>query len=154
MQRILFLDVDGPLIPSGMYAINLRASWERLCSPICIAIVNQICEDSGCKIVLNSTHSRDGAKAIEDLEREGLRHFHDSVPTTRYPSKGHSSNARWYAVQKWIEKSGEEINWIAIDDDPFTQNKRLIVVDFDIGITWKEYTKAAEIWGFKKKLIL
>lgn len=148
-KRILFLDVDGPLIPSGMYIINMRASWERLCSPICIAIVNRLCEDAGAKIVLNSTHSRDGAPAIADLTKAGIEEhrWHETVPMTNYPNKL-SGGSRWEAIQDWQERCGE-VNWVAFDDDNFTRDERLVLIDFDVGVTLQHYNQAAKLWGLK-----
>ncbi len=150
MQKILFLDVDGPLIPSGMYLVHKNASYERKCSPICVAIVNELCRKADAKIVLNSTHSREANIAIEDLKREGLERFHD-IATTNYPNKM-SGGDRMAAIEDWQERCGG-VDWIAFDDSNFTENERLVLIDFDVGITLKHYNKAAEMWGLKPIII-
>jgi len=152
MQKILFLDVDGPLIPSGMYVINKMCSFERTCSPIAVAIVNKLCKNAEASIVLNSTHNIDGEKAKEELIREGLvaSYFHESWKTA-YPNK-FSGGSRMECIEEWIEDHGEA-DWIAFDDSHFTDDERLILIDFDVGITLRHYNMAGEIWGISPILI-
>jgi hypothetical protein len=153
MQRILFLDVDGPLIPSGMYVINRRASWERMCSPICVAIVNELCRKADAKIVFNSTHNRDGSRALADLAREGLDvdFFHEDAMTGYFQDL--SVGTRMGAIEDWMEKNGEA-DWIAFDDSNFTDNERLILIPFEVGITPHHYHLASEIWKIEPIIVL
>jgi hypothetical protein len=163
MSRILFLDVDGPLIPSGMYLINRMASFQRLCSPIAVAVVNRLCKESGAKIVMNSSHNNDDA-LLTDLIREGIEgdYFHKEWRTV-FPAVVNGLRRdppRFQAIQKWIsENSNVGVDWICFDDYKFISDghpdaNRLIYVDFDHGIHPGHYNEAAQIWNVKGILIL
>lgn len=162
MNRIIFLDIDGPMIPSSMYFIDRNASWNRTISPVGVAIVNRLVEESGAKIVTNSSHNNlviesTGADLRADLIRAGIPEasFHEDW-RTKYPFVGRlteDDSNRMVAIREWMQRNGEA-DWIAFDDVKFTTDNRLILVDFDSGITTREFNKAADLWKLGGVLIL
>jgi hypothetical protein len=82
--RICFLDIDGPIINAGCFGISKDASEMRsIMSTSAIGFLNLLCDETGAKIVTNSSHSyHDVADRTlrEDLIRWNLKrlHFHDN----------------------------------------------------------------------------
>jgi len=155
MQKVLFLDVDGPLIPSTTFFVNPAASKHRHLSPYAVAIVNRLCEDAKAKIVMNTYHNSDGLKLRDDLLVNGIKEevLHPEWQT-KYPHGLLSAEmaTRLAAIQEWEARNGEA-DWLAFDDSHFTQDPRLILVDFDAGITTKEYMKARKAWGLSTFMV-
>lgn len=157
MDKILFLDVDGPIIPSTMYFTHVDPSYNRDYSPQCIAIINRICKESGCKVVMNTTHNTEPRELRTSMIAQDFRkeYFHET-PHTRFPFTSPDNpynvwpntddHPRMEAIKYWIKANGE-VDWIALDDVEFTDNERLVLVNYDIGLTLKEYNQVGEIWG-------
>lgn len=147
LPRIIFLDIDGPLIPTPCYYIDPMCSMERtVFSTTAIGYVNEICRVTGAKVVFNSTHNThvptnsdvdDRIRTLRyDAIKWGLKSFyiHDDW-RTEYPNpKGgkFSEHRRLTAVRNWITKNGE-VNWIALDDDHFHFDRQYLI-DFDVGV--------------------
>lgn len=49
--RIIFLDIDGPMIPGTRYLINRSCSFDRDFPAETIAVINEVCHRTGAKIV-------------------------------------------------------------------------------------------------------
>jgi hypothetical protein len=152
-SKILFLDVDGPLIPSGMYAIDPKAMQNRTFSPIAVALVRNFCEKHDIKIVMNTMHNKwprlcEKYNAVftvkDDLVRAGIPEelFHESWQT----NYGIDENlGRYDAIKLWqthrrIENFDIDIVWVCFDDAEFLKKDhydrhRLILIDFNHGIT-------------------
>lgn len=167
MQRIIFLDIDGPVIPSSQFFVDKHASYSRVFAPSCLAIVKRLLEDADAKLVTNSTHNvldrcldwdvPDGARfdLRQDLVAAGIpkERIHDDWRTL-YPHGGKFSGSinRLDAINAWQAENGEA-DWIAFDDCDFG-HERLILVDYDYGISTPHYNKAAEIFGIKPFIVL
>jgi len=156
-MKIAFLDIDGPMIPAGQYLINRRCSWERDFPAIPIACMNALCERSGAKIVLNTTHNSpiDGVPDIKEmLIKAGLKaeHFHAEAKT-EYPDVI-ADNRRQKAVFNWLDKHPGVTHWVAFDDEKFTEDENLIHVDLDSGIHVGHINQALGILGGKPFIVL
>jgi hypothetical protein len=152
MQKLIFLDIDGPMIPSGMSLIHPHASWKRMLSPICVAVLKEMLKKSDAYLVTNSTHNVDlnGEPSIRDvLISYGIpdEAFHRNWKTD-YPDV-----SRDVAVKKWLAENGE-YDWIALDDARFMEDTRVVYVDFDTGLTPAHYNEVAEMWGLPEIIIL
>jgi hypothetical protein len=53
------------------------------------------------------------------------------------------------SIKKWLLENGGP-DWIAFDDESFTDDPRLILVDRDAGITLINMWQALEKFGVKK----
>lgn len=157
MDRVIFLDMDGPMIPAGMFFINSMASFNRLCSPIAVAIINRLCRESDAKLVMNTYHNTAGLALKTDLIREGINeeYFHEHWHTI-FPhgirSVDEKITDRMAGIQQWMIDHGE-VDWLCFDDADFTNDERLIRVDFDYGIGAKEFDKACRFWNLRPFLI-
>jgi HAD domain in Swiss Army Knife RNA repair proteins len=153
--KVVFLDIDGPIINAGCYGINKAASLSRrVMNTSAIGWVNILCEFSEAKLVTNSTHNRDDATmSVRDLKGDlinwGLKkeYFHEDW-RTKYAT---TLFDRHVAIQHWLDKNGDH-DWVCFDDYFFKDDPRLVLVDMNDGITYNDFKKAAEIFGIENKL--
>lgn len=57
MTRILFLDIDGVMIPATQQLLDPNSSWKRNFPQTTIAVINEICKRTEARIVFNTTHN-------------------------------------------------------------------------------------------------
>lgn len=152
--KVIFLDIDGPMIPATMFLLNRMCSHERQCSPLAIAVMNRLCQNTGAKIVFNTTHNKnwDGVDSIETaLVAQGLNsdHIHPTDPKTTYPF-----NRRDVAVTTWLAKHPEVTDWVALDDAKFTDKENLILVEPDGGLHLGHMNLACQMLGGEQYIVL
>ncbi len=139
-MKILFLDVDGPLIPARMYYDGIPrrpfdGTW--LYDPVAIGMVNALCNKYGAKIVYNSSHNDDGPAHMRaqatanDLDH----HLHPTDWITKFP--GDTDN-RAQGITEWLLRHPEVTNWVDVDDFA-VQVTNFALVDFKIGMTLDTY---------------
>ena len=153
--KVIFLDIDGPIINAGCYGINKAASMSRrVMNTSAIGWVNMLCEFGAAKVVTNSTHNRDDATmSVRDLRGDlihwGLKeeYFHQNW-RTRYAIDVFD---RYNAIWDWMDKNGDH-DWVCFDDYFFKDDPRLVVVDMNDGITYNNFETAAKLFGIEKKL--
>jgi hypothetical protein len=152
--KIIFLDIDGPMIPATMILVDRMASERRLFPPTTIAVLNRLCSATGAKIVLNTSHSESAAPVptIEEaLVSHGFKtdYFHLSDRKTEYPRM-----PRHEAVKDWLGRHPEVTDWIALDDSRFTDEPNLIWIDPDAGLHLGNLNEALKRLGAKPCVIL
>lgn len=161
MQRIIFLDIDGPVINTPCYWVDSRASTQRaIMNTQSIGILNQLCKIAGAKIVTNSTHNtwpvrETGRSLKQDLVKWGIpeTNFHEtwrtSYPWPKDRIGATNRSRRMWGIQEWIDEHGE-CDWICFDDEVFTDDPRLFVIDFDRGIDYDVYLNVLKHWNKDK----
>lgn len=173
LARVIFVDIDGPMIPSYMYLGNTLASYERNFSPYAVKALNEFCERSGAQIVFNSFHNyqmsthRAGDGEIlsndENLRdaatRNGiLSEYIHSDWRTAYAKIGASDHqkTRHGAIMQWMDAHPNVNDWVAIDDADFTvlAAGKQILIDFDYGFTVKEMNVALQKFNSRPLIIL
>lgn len=147
MQRIIFLDIDGPVISTPQHFMDYGCATKRsIVNTNAIGILNRLCNRAEAKIVTNSSHNYFDTQTGDlraDLIRHGIKseHFHDDW-RTKYPY--HSKpmyHSRESAILEWQDRNGE-VDWICFDDIQFTESNRLMLVDFDRGIDYPLFLRA------------
>lgn len=152
-KRVIFLDIDGPVIPFSMFLINRMASHDRVLAPIPVAVVREICKRADAKVVFNTTHNSPAA-GVDDIEvaivKAGLpaSALHSDVKTI-YPQID-----RDLAVGEWLNRHPEVEDWIAFDDVRFTDKDNLIWVDPDAGLHLGHMNAALDRWNCTQFLVL
>lgn len=152
-NRIVFLDIDGPIIPFSAFLLDKMCSWHRIIPAIPVAVVAEVCKRSGAKVVFNTTHNTP-MKDIDDIEiaivKAGLpvEMIHPDIKT-KYPSL-----PRDVAVIEWLHRHLEVDDWIAFDDARFTKANNLIWVDPDAGLHLGHLNEALNRWGCTQFLVL
>lgn len=154
VDKVIFLDIDGPMIPATMFLINRMASWEREFPATTIAVINRLCENTGAKVVFNTTHNTSivGVKDIEEaMVDAGFKreHLHPSDLKTEYPVV-----PRDQAVIRWLADHPEVTHWVALDDAKFTADERLILVDPDAGLHVGHLNLAIDQLGGERVIML
>ena len=137
-MRIIFLDVDDPLIPTHLYFEDVLVSHNlSMASTVAIALMNRLCKISQAKIVMNITHNNNN-KLIDKLTHLGIKaiNFHEDCRTD-YPN-----HTRKDAVDGWLYKHKNVEKFIIFDDVYFYDRISQIVIDFDSGIMYKDYIAA------------
>lgn len=169
MNKYIFLDIDGPVIPEGCYYINRNASFDRTFSNVCIGFVKKLLELSDAKLVTNSMHNyhtRAGThlgNLRDDLVTAGIPQeaFHD-VWRTQFGHPTFSTHnwrtdevhPRLRAINKWLDQwGGENPQWLGFDDEDYRSPNQLLV-NFNDGITHAQFAEACDRFGVKKPLIL
>jgi hypothetical protein len=153
LAPVIFLDIDGPMIPATMFLIDRMCSFNRNFPATTIAVVNDLCKRTGAKIVFNTTHNRpfNGVPDIDvALVEQGLNaaHLHDDKHTL-YPSI-----PRDVAIKEWLARHDEVEAWVAIDDVLCADPEHMILVDPDAGVHVGHLNDAVRILGGKPCLIL
>jgi len=153
MNRVVFLDIDGPIIPFSMYLVNRMASHHRIIPKIPIAVVNELCKRGNAKVVFNTTHNNnwDGVPDIDvACVRAGLspENIHHDTKT-RYPQI-----SRDQAVIDWLKKHPETTDWVAFDDAKFIEDERLVWVDPDAGLHLGHLNQVLDRWNIPQFLVL
>lgn len=149
MQRIAFLDVDGPLIPGRMYfrvgaTYSSQLDFYSFC-PTIVDMLNYLTDATGAKIVFNSTHNDRGAEiAVKQAEYNRLRNLHHDV-LTGFPDAEFSvaPDARVRAIEKWLVKHPEVTHHCVFDDAPLG-GENFRQVEFNEGITTSHIAWALE----------
>ncbi len=158
-NRIVFLDLDGPLINTGCFGISKNASMLRqVMNTSSIGWLNILTRETGARIVCNSTHNYEimqGRNLQQDLIRHGLdaEYLHADWRTL-FPNTHEWSmqSNRLIAILEWQSRHPEVEKWVCFDDIKFSDNdERLIVVDFDDGILKCHIQKAFNIFGVQPK---
>jgi hypothetical protein len=151
-QKVVFLDVDGPLINTPMFYLDPQCSIKRTTvNTQAVAYVKRLCKLTGAKVVMNTTHNAhvmDGRSVKDDLVRWGMPedYFHMNWRTD-YPSY-----RRGLCVENWLKANGAD--WVAFDDDKFTDDPRLVLIDFDLGVDKAAFNKALKHFGYRGDAVI
>jgi hypothetical protein len=166
-QRIIFIDIDGPIINTPCYYVDTTASIRRsVMNTQAIGYVNKLAKLASARIVTNSTHNNftvkeTGRTLRDDLIKWGLKteYIHENWRTT-FPwpdlesDPDHPTHRRLRGIMEWEQANGEA-DWIAFDDERFMENDaRLMLVDFDLGIDYNLFTKACDHWNITIKAMI
>lgn len=156
MTNLIFLDVDGVVIPSSMLLYDRNAYSNRTMSNTSIGVLNWLCTKADAKIVTNSTHNSQTifGKTLKDsfIENGILEtNFHQDWKTTF----SISCDSKYNAIQYWLNKNHmENERWIAFDDMQFTKSHNLILIDPDDGLLLHHAKKALIKFGIKISTVL
>lgn len=154
MSKILFLDIDGPMIPSRAAILTPgNGIWARF-DPVAVAHINDICKQ-GVKIVLSSSWRSHGvlycglALAANGIDT-GFLHTFWCTKKHRGPLK--TVQRRAAEIKEWlkeVENGGEEVtHWAAIDDiDMGEYLENFVHVNTLDGIMLKHVTKLHRLLG-------
>lgn len=153
MNKVIFLDIDGPVIPINVSVYE--SVFRTTCNPESIEYLNLLCDETGAKIVTNSMHNYEdwiGSELREDLVHWGLdpNYFHDGwrtiFPHVDYekinsPVRG---IGRLAAIEDWIQKNGDT-SWVCFDDRKFSELANLIHIEDGRGIKEHHFDSALDI---------
>jgi hypothetical protein len=148
MSRILFLDIDGVLLPQRAYVLPNQTNnpYVTVFDPCAVAMLNSALAKQGRKIVVHSSWVKHwtAPEIFKHLLEQGVAeaHFHEDWYTDPH------FHWRYDRVRDWMSRHKEVTDWVVIDDElPKSEedgrflNGHAIFTDFDEGITVSIYHK-------------
>ena len=155
MNKIIFLDIDGPVIDidSPVIVSELRLTHNHRS----IEMLNELCRKTGAKIVTNSMHNYNDPynnTLRDDLIMWGIDedYFHNEWRTI-FPHVDYSSVnspvrgiGRLIAIEAWLAENGN-YDWICFDDRKFSDSHRLIHIADGLGIREQHVQQALEVFS-------
>ena len=156
-DKIIFLDIDGPMIPYTSFLFNTHASFDQELDDRCVKVLRKIIDASGAKIVFNTTHNTMLYPSETDTVPGLINQFTkvgfaaDIHPTvcTIYPDVDRKT-----AILRWLNENGSEgRKWVVLDDVEI-RDVRAYLTDADLGIGIGEYNHCAEWLEFKRFIAL
>jgi len=158
-MRIIFLDIDGPII--NVSSLVMVSELRLACNKVSIQLLNDLCLESGAKIVTNSMHNYHlpyGKTLKEDLIHWGIdpTHFHNDWRTI-FPNIDYTDVTstvrgigRLIAINQWIADNGE-CDWVCFDDRKFTESKRLVYIEDGEGLQDEHILAAIEVFSLRQE---
>lgn len=144
-MKILFLDIDGPLIPGRAYTMPGQTKGiVKTFDPCAVGLINFWCKSRKWKLVLHSSWVQilGGEDTYLHCLSQGLNkdHFHKDAWCDEH------ENWRYTRVAKWLKEHPETTHYMILDDEPYKIDlfgkyphpadisNHLILVDFEDGI--------------------
>jgi len=170
-MNIIFVDIDGPLLPQKMHLFeqNHKGGIENppIFDPMAVRIFNIWAKYGNAKIVFSTNWAAnfddDELKLIMEVNGLGFD-YHEHVTTPkRMRSDRHDEIINWLAMHS---KKGDK--FIAVDDDtkcqyiePIINEQRTevdatgkwIQVSFENGISWDNYVDGCEVLGIDRDIV-
>ncbi len=147
-MKIIFLDIDGPLIPLRMFFGGSRPynydARSFVYDPVAVGMINKLAETTGAQVVFNSAHCENTGEVMAHQARvNGLAHMHEKGKTDYIFNR---DLTRESAMYNWMQRFGRPEKWIVIDDcDMKLANQ--IVVNYDAGLSIHDFVKAHHLLG-------
>jgi HAD domain in Swiss Army Knife RNA repair proteins len=146
MSKILFLDIDGVLLPGRAYMLPNQTNnpYVTVFDPCAVSMLNKACEKQGRQIVVHSSWVKHWSKD------EIFNHLQEQeVNTSLFHEDWYTDpqfHWRYDRVRDWMSRHKEVTDWVVVDDelakseeDMRFLNGHAIFTDFDEGITLKNF---------------
>lgn len=137
-SHVIFLDIDGPMIPTRAYYLPGQTAIVSLFDPCASSMLSNLLEQrDDIRIVISSTHGQHGKQHIIDLfELNELdpNKLHTDWITPRKMSSYRSLEIAW-----WLSDHPEVTNWVAIDDEMLNREivPNFAKCDTHNGFSWR-----------------
>lgn len=164
-MKVLFLDIDGVLNSERTTVANDtedgRNKFKTICNssasrgylyeatlmhldPISVKLINKLCEDTQCKIVVSSTHRQN------HRNREALKEYMTSLGVTGEVIDGTPAlyTIRGAEIKRWLESNPDVTQYAIVDDgiDMLPEQEDFFVrVDPLEGLSYANFTKLRRI---------
>lgn len=158
IERIIFQDVDGPLIPLRMYFGGTRpfdkSTGSFIYDPIAVGMLVSLCQKFNAAVVFNTAHNENTDEIM--MHQARYNHLasvmHPTAPCTDFIRKTHD---RFGAIDDWLKLHPEipPTQWVVIDDMP-VHKTRQVKVDYTMGMTLANYQEVCELFGEKQPKII
>jgi len=153
MSKIIFQDIDGPLIPLRMYFIGGRPFNQQVGSfiydPVAVWMIKHLCQKFDAKVVLNSAHNECSYEAMKkQADFNGLGDVIHQDLKTKFPN----TPDRLSAIEEWLSRHEDITEWIVIDDMPVDSSRnvahsRQVPINYNIGMTVESFKHACHLFG-------
>ena len=115
MKKIIFLDIDGPMIPARAYFLPKQSFIVTQFDPCATGMLLHLIKLTNARIVMSSVHRMQGKDHILKLfEQNGIpsKHLHRDWHTSL-----DQSLSRTEEIQSWLDDHQDIDYYIAIDDE-------------------------------------
>lgn len=137
--KIIFLDIDGPMIPMRAYHLPNQTSPVSMFDPCAVAMLNRLLAFSQAKIVCSSTWGMMGYdRWMELLGKNGID---TSVVHKDWITPRRMSSYRINEIKWWLDEHPEVVDYVAIDDEDlkFDWVPKAVKCDGYEGFSWRNY---------------
>lgn len=146
-MKILFLDIDGVVLPGRAYSLPYQTKpIVKKFDPCSVALLNDACEQGGWKIVIHSSWLRywnaaDGESVKNHCIEEGIKekHFHEESECSP------QLHWRYDRIDDWLSRHKEVEDFIILDDTPpeegYPRTDKVLLTNFEEGITLEVFRK-------------
>lgn len=151
-QNVIFLDIDGPMIPGRMY-YTPDAQWddvekEFVYDPIAVKMVNQLCHELNAVVVMNSAHNDQSSE--RKMKFNGLKFFPTWGPLcTQFRTMGNHNKKT--CVEHYVYEHQGNIERFVILDDENMDHPNQVLIDFNVGISIGNYFDAYSVLNGKPR---
>lgn len=143
MTRIVFLDIDGPMIPVRAYYLpNQTRPIVSMFDPVATSLLLKLLNDSGAQLVISSSWRKQGKAAIRELlANNGIdpNRLHKDWATD-----GKFSSQRIHEIKWWLDDHPEVTHYVAIDDEDLLVDfvPNAVLADTYEGLSYRNYLEA------------
>ncbi|HXX05873.1 MAG TPA: HAD domain-containing protein [Candidatus Bathyarchaeia archaeon] len=121
MKSVLFLDIDGVMVPFGMVGRDEGIYDHDPFDKGCVKILNTIIDQTDCEIIISSTwkHFFDLKQIQEIFQWNGvIKAPIDVTPNSEETIDEEPEDIKCHEISKWLSKNKTKIShgWCAIDD--------------------------------------
>lgn len=156
-QKVIFLDIDGPMIPYRCLFLPDQPPVMELFDPVAVSLLNRACQDYGWQIVIHSSWVKimGGEKTLEHCISQGLepRFFHKDAYVDEHLAW------RYTRVAKWLQDHPEITKYCILDDEPYEKDNqyhpdiphppgmadRLILINYYDGFLFRIFNRIREM---------
>lgn len=152
-DRIIFLDIDGPMIPYRCLFLPNQTKIMKVFDPVAVGLINNLCEEHDHKIVLHTSWVQiiGGPETLEHCHEQGLKpeHFHQDAFCDE------KVNWRYDRVAKWLHEHPGTSRYAIVDDDLFQQGSykhyptgmkgHMVQVNYYTGFLFHEYNEVLRV---------
>lgn len=151
MTKIIFLDIDGPMIPYRCMCLPGQTVPWTLFDPVAVSLINDLCAKNGFKVVLHTSWVRimGGQQTKDHCISQGINpdHFHSDAYCDE------NISWRYTRVAEWLSRHPEVESYVILDDDPYQADLnfpiqhqegmalRVILVNYYTGFLFHEYNE-------------
>lgn len=119
MTKILFLDIDGPMIPGRCYTMPGQTKpIVKTFDPVAVGILNNLCQRKGWRIVLHTSWIRvfGSQETYDHCIAQGLKpqYFHKDAWCDEKIAW------RYTRIAKWLIEHPEITKYKILDDKPYS----------------------------------
>lgn len=151
VDKIIFLDIDGPMIPYRAMFLPGQTRVMSVFDPIAVSFINNLCEKDGWKVVLHTSWIRifGGQYTYHHCIEQGINagNFHADAWCDE------DINWRYTRVAKWLQQHPEVTDYAIVDDEPWDydlepldgieyredQEKHMVLVNYYQGFLFTTY---------------
>lgn len=146
-NKILFLDIDGPMIPTRAFYLENQGKLMGFgvadtFDPIAVGMLNDVFKETRCQLVISSTWRIKGLEICKELLTKNKVVYNTIHPDWETPRK--MSSNRGEEIKMWLNKHKEVIKYAILDDEK-VDLPNLVRVSNEDGMQLRHHLKLIEL---------